>query len=142
MVFRQLLEPLFQIGKGLIGQHPVDGPQGTLLDGQQVLGAGDRLGGHIVHQRHEQVQLRLFPEVLALVGVGGIFDDDLRDGLHQVFVLLNLAEAVPGVAVRHVQQVEHPHLVALLFQESGHTLINFALWIDQECFPFGGRSGG
>ena len=55
MVFRQLLEPLFQVGKGLVGQHPVDGPQGTLLDGEQVLGTGDGLGGNVVHQRHEQI---------------------------------------------------------------------------------------
>ena len=93
-----------------------------------------------MHQRHEQVQLRLFPEVLPLVGVGGVFDDDLRDGLHQVLVLLNLAEAVPGVAVGHVQQIEHPHLIALFFQKSGHTLVNFSLWIDQDhaLLPAGG----
>ena len=47
-----------------------------------------------------------------LDGVGCVLDDDLDDGLHQVFVVLNLAEAVPGIAVRHVQEVkkgiDHP----------------------------------
>ena len=29
-----------------------------------------------MHQRHEQVQLRFFPEILPLIGVGGVLPDD------------------------------------------------------------------
>ena len=140
VAFGQGLKPPLQVGKGFVGEHPVDGSQGPLLDGQQLLCAGDGLGGDIVHQRHEQVQLRFFPEVLSLVGVGGVLDDDLRDGLYQVLVMLDLAEAVPRVAVLHVEEVEHPYLVAFLLQEGGHTLVNFALGIDQDhaLLPAGG----
>ena len=82
-----------------------------------------------MHQSHEQIELRLFPKVLPLVGVGGILDDDLRDGLHQVFVLLNPAQAVPGITVFHVQKVEHPDLITLFPEKRGHTLVDLSLRI-------------
>ena len=83
-----------------------------------------------MHQGHEQIEFRLFPKVLPLVGVGGILDDDLRNGLHQVFVLFNPAQAVPGIAVFHVQKVEHPDLIALFPEKRGHTLVDLSLRIN------------
>ena len=129
VTFGQRLKAPLQIPKGLVGEHPVNGPERPLLNREQFRGAGDGLGCDIVHQSHEQIELRLFPKVLPLVGVGGILDDDLRDGLHQVFVLLNPAQAVPGITVFHVQKVEHPDLITLFPEKRGHTLVDLSLRI-------------
>ena len=67
--FGQRFKAPVQIGKGLVGEDAVDLSQGPLLDGEQFVCAGDGLGGDIVHKGHQQVQLRLLPEILSLVGI-------------------------------------------------------------------------
>ena len=127
MPFGQGVKAPLQIREGLVGEQAVDGPKRSLLDGEQLIGAGDGLGSDIVHEGHEQVQLRFLPEILPLIGVGGVLDDDLRDGLYQILVCLDPAQAVPSVTVLHVQKVEHLDLVAPLPEISGHTLVNLSL---------------
>jgi len=67
VAFGKVGKPCFQVGDGFGGQDLVDVPDGPLLDRQRLMGAGVLLPLDIVEQGTEKVQLRLLPEVLALV---------------------------------------------------------------------------
>ena len=90
-------------------------------------------------QSHQQVQFGLAPEILPVLAVGGVVDDDLRDGLHQIRVAVHIGKAVPCVRIFHIQQVEQPHLIARIPEEARHGLIELSLGVhqDQAVLSFG-----
>ena len=131
VVFGQTVHDLLQALEALAGEQAVDGAQATLMDGAQFA-VRTLEADHIVDEGHQQVQLGLAPEVLPLLAVGGVVDDNLRDGLHQVGVLCGVSQAVPGVGVLHIQKIEQAHLVALIPEKAGHGLVKLALGIHQD----------
>ena len=142
MIFGKRLKTSLQICKRFVGQYSIDGAQGPLLDRQQLIGPRNRLGRDIVHQGHEEVELCFFPEVLPLIGVRGILDDDFCNGLYQILVLFDATQAVPCVAVLHVQKIKHFHLIALFSQKRRGAFIEFSLGVHADqtflCIPFCG----
>ena len=99
---RQLGEQLVDLLEAVLGKDAVNYPQGALLDGEQFPGGGVAAVVDIMEQGHEKVFLRLFPEVLPLVGVGGVLDDDLGDGGNKGRVIPHHTHAVESVTVFQV----------------------------------------
>ena len=112
MVGRELGKDAVELRDAHGGQHLVDLSEAALLDGQQpsvfVLQIGD-----IVDHRHEQIQLRPAPEVVGLMGAGGVLDDRVCHGLHQLRFGVQTVKAVPAVAVLHVKEVDRLDVVAV-----------------------------
>ena len=112
----------------LMGQQLVHVPQTTLFDGEQLAAAVLQVH-HVVDQRHEQIQLRAAPEVIRLVGPGGVLDDGVGHGLGQLRLLVQPIQAVPAVRVGHVQEIHRLDIVAVFFEIGGQLFKELPLWI-------------
>ena len=115
-----------QLGQGavdlldaLVGQQLVHIPQPPLFDGEQ-LAVGVLQIADVVDEGHKQVQLRPAPEVVRLLGAGGVLDDGVGHRLHQLGLLIQGVQAVPAVRVGHVQKVHRPDAVAVFLEVGGH----------------------
>ena len=80
----------------LVGQQLVHIPQSPLFDGQQ-LAVGALQVADVVDEGHKQIQLRPAPEVVRLLGAGGVLDDGVGHCLHQLGLLVQRVQAVPAV---------------------------------------------
>ena len=103
-------------------------PQPPLLNGQQVP-AGVLQVADIVDEGHEQVQLRPAPEIVRLPGAGGVLDDGVGYGLHQMGLRIQGVEAVPAVRMGHVQEVDRFDIVALFRKIWPQFFKKLPLWI-------------
>ena len=99
----------------LVGQQLVHIPQSPLFDGQQ-LAVGALQVADVVDEGHKQIQLRPAPEVVRLLGAGGVLDNGVGHRLHQLGLLVQGVQAVPAVRVGHVQKVHRPDAVAMIFE--------------------------
>ena len=119
-VFRgQLGQGAVDLLDALVGQQLVHIPQPPLFDGQQ-LAVGVLQIADVVDEGHEQIQLRPAPEVVRLLGTGGVLNDGVGHRLHQLGLLIQGVQAVPAVRVGHVQEVHRPNAVTVVLEVGGH----------------------
>ena len=68
----------------------------------------------------------------------GIFDDDVHEKLCHQFLALHFAEAVPGIRVLRIDQIEHTDRVALVTQVLAGLFVQFRFRVaDDQGFPAG-----
>ena len=87
----------------------------SLLDGEQVA-VGAFFVADIVKKRHQEIQLCPRPKVVRVLLRGGVLDDGVRHGLHELSLLIQATEAVPTVGVLHVEEIDRLDIVFLLFE--------------------------
>ena len=134
---RQLGEQFVDLLESVLRKDMVDRSQRPLLHGKQLPGGRLPAVVDIVEEGHEEVFLRLFPEVLALVGIGGVLDDDLGDGGDKGGVTPYHTHAVKTIAVFQVQEVVSFYQIPLPAQRLGGPLEKFSLGVhDDHTFFF------
>ncbi len=111
------------------------------VHGQQLINLPDVLSlrweslVHIQHKGFQQVHLRVVPEVVAFRGAG-VFDDDIGKELRHDLLSFNLRKAVPTVGIFGVDEVEHPHGIAIFLKVEAHIRVKLRFRIgDDEAFP-------
>ena len=92
---------------------------------------GREFQSDVQDQGFEQVQLSIVPERVPLIAAG-ILKDNIRKGLCQQLTVAYFTKAVPAVTVIHLDQIEHPHFIALIPEISAHGFVEFTFGISDD----------
>ena len=89
---------------------------------------GREFQSDVQDQGFEQIQLSIVPERVPLIAAG-ILKDYVRKGLSQQFTVAYFAKTVPAVTVIHLDQIEHPHFIALITEIPAHGFVEFTFGV-------------
>ena len=103
------------------GKDLIHVAQTPLLDGQQIALFIPQIAD-IMDQGHQEIQLCTAPEIVGLLGTGGVLDNGVGHRLHQICFCVQSIETVPAIRVSHVQKVDRFDVVAV-FTEVGRKLL-------------------
>ena len=78
------------------GEDLIHVAQAPLLDGQQITLVIPQIAD-VVDQCHQEIQLRTAPEIVGLLGTGGVLDDGVGHRLHQIRFRIQAIETVPAI---------------------------------------------
>lgn len=97
----------------LLGEDLIDVSEAALLQRKKIA-AGILQIADIVDKCHQEVQFRTAPEVIRLLGAGGILNDGVGHGGYKVRICFQSRKAVPTVRVRHIEEIDRLDIEAML----------------------------
>ena len=96
VVRRQRRQRAVQLIDAHGGKDLIHVAQTPLLDGQQITLFIPQIAD-VVEQSHQEIQLRTAPEIVGLLGTGGILDNGVGHRLHQIRFRVQSIETVPAI---------------------------------------------
>ena len=96
VVRRQRRQRAVQLIDAHGGEDLIHVAQTPLLDGQQITLFIPQIAD-IVDQGHQEIQLRTAPEIVGLLGTGGILDNGVGHRLYQICFCVQSIETVPAI---------------------------------------------
>ena len=113
MLRRQLRKDAVDLVDAFIGEDLIDVSEAALLQRKKIA-AGILQIADIVDKCHQEVQFRTAPEVIRLLGAGGILNDGVGHGGYKVRICFQSRKAVPTVRVRHIEEIDRLDIEAML----------------------------
>ena len=113
MLRRQLRKDAVDLVDAFIGEDLIDVSEAALLQRKKIA-AGILQIADIVDERHQEVQFRTAPEVIRLLGAGGILNDGVGHGGYKVRICFQSRKAVPTVRVCHIEEIDRLDIEAML----------------------------